>query len=292
MAYVALKGVCSKKKKGIQVQFKEEPGVYTAVGNCLDVGGGGAEGSRDIKGSMLMGDRYPGCPICGMKHLYMCKHCGKLICYDGKAGTEKCPSCGKTEPVPQAQGNKIMMSGAVASANPAKVLLFIDSSGSMGCGVGSAFENAKNAAINEFIRKLPAGSQLAVGSFGDRVTLWQPLTADRNVLERAVRSIPDEGGTTGPLTYVLNEQQYASCITGKNCYVVVLTDGCWSYSDQNIEAAKALKKKGVTIIAMGFGGVNQTFLDAISTPGGTIKAGASANEMNAAFASAAKMITQ
>ena len=292
MAYVALKGFCGSKKKGIQVQFKEEPGVYTAVGGCLDIGGGGPEGSRDIKGSMLIGDRYPGCPICGSKFLYMCKHCGKLVCYDGKAGKEKCPSCGKTEDVPQAQGNRIMMSGAVTSANPAKVLLFIDSSGSMGCGAGSAFENAKSAAINEFIRNLPADSQIAVGSFGDRVTLWKGLTTDRNELENAVRRIPDEGGTTGPLTYILNEQQYAPCITGKNCYVVVLTDGCWSYSDANITAAKTLKAKGVTIIGMGFGGVNHSFLDTISTPGATIEAGASENEMNTAFASAAKIITQ
>ena len=48
-------------------------------------------------------------------------------------------------------------------------------------------------------------------------------------------------------------------------YVVVLTDGYWSYENKAISEAKKLHKLGIEVIAVGFAGAKKSFLDQVAS---------------------------
>ena len=45
-----------------------------------------------VEGTICQGDRYPGCPHCGSKGVFLCS-CGKLNCWDGVRRRVTCAWC-------------------------------------------------------------------------------------------------------------------------------------------------------------------------------------------------------
>ena len=48
-------------------------------------------------------------------------------------------------------------------------------------------------------------------------------------------------------------------------FIIVLADGVWSYQDKAIQSAKKCAEEGIEVIAIGFGGADKKFLQAIAT---------------------------
>ena len=48
-------------------------------------------------------------------------------------------------------------------------------------------------------------------------------------------------------------------------FIVLLTDGCWSYPQKAIAQAKRVKDEGAEIIAIGFGTADRDFLKTVAT---------------------------
>ena len=60
-------------------------------------------GKYTIKGSLVLGDEYPGCPYCGAKAFIVCE-CGKLNCNNGETGLFTCEWCGLTGTIGEYKG--------------------------------------------------------------------------------------------------------------------------------------------------------------------------------------------
>lgn len=48
-----------------------------------------------IRGRLLEGEEYPGCPFCGTKGFFYCS-CGKLNCWNGRSRKATCSWCGNS----------------------------------------------------------------------------------------------------------------------------------------------------------------------------------------------------
>ncbi|XP_013884856.1 collagen alpha-6(VI) chain [Austrofundulus limnaeus] len=152
--------------------------------------------------------------------------------------------------------------------NEADIFFLIDHSGSI---QPTDFQDMKKF-IHEFINTFhigPENVRLGIVKYSDSPTLEFDLTKHTNskTLEKAVEAIQQEGGGTetgkaldfmGPLF------KNAVATRGHKVaeYLVVITDG---KSTDKVEApAKALRKQGVTIYAIGVKNANKNELDEIS----------------------------
>ncbi len=159
---------------------------------------------------------------------------------------------------------KDRMKGSAAKADMS-VLLAIDLSGSMS---GNRLEEAKKAAIS-FVKEFDKDyTEIGLINFSDKCVLYQPLTRKERQLISKINGwkINDNnlgyGNAAEPFTVA-----YDTLRKDKNPvrYLVVLTDGYWSYEDRAVEAAKRCHKNGIEVIALGFGQANKTFLDKIAS---------------------------
>jgi hypothetical protein len=74
-------------------------------------------------------------------------------------------------------------------------------------------------------------------------------------------------------------------------FIIVLTDGVWSYQQVAIDQAKACHHSEIEVIAIGFGGADEAFLRAIAT---TEKGSffAKSGELVATFGTIAQELTE
>jgi molecular chaperone DnaK (HSP70) len=168
------------------------------------------------------------------------------------------------------------------------VYLAVDLSGSMS---GQPLEDARGA-VRAFVENSDlAHTSIGLMSFADSVHIDQTATQDAHVLDRAVAgwSIGSVGGgnSTHPFDEVLSVYSNKS---GPR-YLIVLTDGVWSYQTAAERSAKECAQKGIEIIALGFGGADEAFLRRISTSEAAALYSSSA-ELTSAFENIAQVLVE
>ncbi len=143
----------------------------------------------------------------------------------------------------------------------ATVVLSLDLSGSMS---GAPLEQAKAAMRDNFVETLSGTeSKIGVLLFADRTSWLSTPTAGHDALKRKIQGITiGQGGVgygndTDP--FGVNE-----ALTDGD-YLVVLTDGVWSHQQSAIDRAKSLHRRGVNVVAVGFGGADLAFLKQIAS---------------------------
>ena len=170
----------------------------------------------------------------------------------------------KAEPVPNdirwMGGNpRDMPTDMVIAKN---IAICVDLSRSMD---GEPIDAAKNS-IRSFIRTLSGeGTRFSIIGFGDKVKVIQELTDDTSVLMNAVDELKvkmlGRGTDASPL-------DTARVVLGNEPgvgIVVVLTDGIWGKRDNAVDQALACRDANITIIAIGLGEADTSFLRQIAT---------------------------
>ena len=147
------------------------------------------------------------------------------------------------------------------SRGPLTAYLAFDLSGSMS---GTPLVEAKKAA-HEFIKQIDLSSAaIGVISFADSVSS-KTATQDSQGLAAAIESMSiGPVGIGNSATLFADAHQLLRGVDGPR-FIVVLTDGVWSFQQRAIQEAKACHADGIEIIAIGFGGADKRFLDAIAT---------------------------
>lgn len=145
------------------------------------------------------------------------------------------------------------------------VYLAIDLSGSMS---GEPLAEAKKAAIS-FVKEFDLSCvDVGIINFSNKSVVYQKLCSDQRKLINKIDNwkINDNGLGYGnaaePFTDAKRELQH---VNKEVKYLVVLTDGYWSYESKAIERAKELHRLGIEVIAIGFGTVKEPFLKAIAS---------------------------
>lgn len=285
----ALIGACSTKKKDMGFQFQQKANGFSAGGSFIpgdvtDVVSGGA---ASLNGNFLIGQSFK-CRGCGNKHLYQCGSCGKFICYDGAAQNAECPACGASGFVPAETDERIVVSGGAAKK---KILLVMDISASMDETTRARttrLAETKQAAVDEFVRKIPS-AEIALVTFGTSVKTVLGFTEDKAKMERAIGALKVDGGTTSPFKFI--KENYSSFLESGESgrYIVIFTDGAWAgKTEGHISSANKMRSSGVKIITIGCGGADAAFLGGIATPGANITAADGA--IKSGFASASSML--
>lgn len=146
------------------------------------------------------------------------------------------------------------------------VLIAVDLSGSMS---GTPVTEAQKAA-RAFVEKLDlSNTSVSLMGFADRVNVNQGLTQNAKKLTNGINDwyrLMDSGRVGyGNSTHPFEEAR--NLLRGQEDprFIIVLADGVWSHQDRAIAAAKQCAEEGIEIIAIGFGGANKKFLQAIAT---------------------------
>ncbi len=170
----------------------------------------------------------------------------------------------KSEPVPE----DIKWMGGDPHDRPTDVVIAkniaicVDLSRSM---EGDPIEAAKDS-IRRFIRTLQGeGTRFSIIGFGDKVKVIQELTDDPSILMTAIEELKvkmlGRGTDASPLDTaraVIGGQPGAGII-------VVLTDGIWGKRENAVEQALGCRSSNITIIAVGLGEADTSFLRQIAT---------------------------
>ncbi|GAB2839917.1 Hsp70 family protein [Actinocorallia aurea] len=151
---------------------------------------------------------------------------------------------------------------ADAGREPMTVYLAFDLSGSMS---GGPLRAAKDAA-RTFVGQLDL-TTTAVGliGFSDSVKVALKATNNGASIDRAVHRLSvgatGYGNDTDPFDKIrelLKKDQHRR-------FAVVLADGVWSHQGKAISRAKACHAAGIEVVAVGFGGADRRFLQAIAS---------------------------
>ncbi len=144
------------------------------------------------------------------------------------------------------------------------ILLTVDLSGSMS---GMPLEEAKKA-MKDFVDKMD-NSFTKIGLIPFANSAYCELTPTKNYhkVKKNINKleISDKygyGNSTHPF-----ELSYSELIksTADKKYIIVLTDGMWSYMDKAIVAAKQCHKAGIEVMTLGFGTADYNFLRKIAS---------------------------
>lgn len=133
-----------------------------------------------------------------------------------------------------------------ASTVPLDLIVLIDTSSSMGDKIGSVHDAASG-----FLKTLRGGDRGAVVGFADSVSVLQPLTGDKELLERAVRGTRAKGSTSLNNAIYVSLKQFAQARGASDVRrqaIVVLSDGTDTSSVLSVDDVLALARKtGVSI---------------------------------------------
>jgi molecular chaperone DnaK len=130
---------------------------------------------------------------------------------------------------------------------------------------GEPIEAAKDS-IRGFVRTLADDvTRFSLIGFGDKVKVVQELTNDTDVIINSIEELKvkmlGRGTDASPL-------DTARAVIGAQPgvgIVVVLTDGIWGKRDNAVDQALACRSDGITIIAVGLGEADTSFLRQIAT---------------------------
>lgn len=151
------------------------------------------------------------------------------------------------------------------TANPeVEVFLTIDLSGSMS---GTPLSEAKKA-MKEFVDKMDSSIvKIGLIPFANKTCIKLSPTNDYRRVKRAIDElvVGDEfgyGNTAHPFDLGFDEFKVNDADVK---YIVVLTDGLWSYCDEAIAAANRCHKSDIEVMALGFGSADYVFLEKIAS---------------------------
>ncbi|HEY0460090.1 MAG TPA: Hsp70 family protein [Pyrinomonadaceae bacterium] len=143
------------------------------------------------------------------------------------------------------------------------VYLSIDLSGSMS---GKPLEDAKKA-VTKFVENSDLTStSIGLIAFSNKVRVTLGASQDAKKILQAANSWEIGDG----LGYGNSAQPFDTALaelgkTKGKSFLVVLTDGVWSYQEEAIKRAKLCHQQEIEVIAIGFGGADEKFLRAIAT---------------------------
>lgn len=170
----------------------------------------------------------------------------------------------KSEPVPEdirwmGGDPRDKPSDAVIAKN---IAICVDLSRSMD---GEPIEAAKDS-IRNFVRTLSdEETRFSLIGFGDKIKVVQELTNDTDVIMNSIEELKvkmlGRGTDASPLAT-------ASAVVGGQPgvgIIVVLTDGIWGKRENAVEQALACRSENITIIAVGLGEADTSFLRQIAT---------------------------
>jgi Ca-activated chloride channel family protein len=133
-----------------------------------------------------------------------------------------------------------------ASAVPLDLIVLIDTSSSMGDKISTVHDAASG-----FLKTLRDGDRGAVVGFADSVSVLQPLTSDKALLERAVRGTSAKGSTSLNNAIYISLKQFAQPVGAgdvRRQAIVVLSDGADTSSLVSFDDVLGLARKtGVNI---------------------------------------------
>lgn len=143
--------------------------------------------------------------------------------------------------------------------------LAVDLSGSMS---GYPLLEAKRA-ISSFLLKLDI-TKLAIGivGFADQSHMILKPTKDLHRIQQALANMRVDGSRFGygnnatPFAVIYEEVERQVKKEGK-VYIVLLTDGVWTYKENAVLEAKRCKEEQMQIAALGFGSADEHFLNQI-----------------------------
>ncbi len=178
-----------------------------------------------------------------------------------------------------------VMAARSVEVSPPKVLVVVDTSGSM---AGQPMTDAKHA-ISSFVAGAPADVQLGVMSFSTTPHLLVTPTVDRPRLLGAVTGLEAQGETS---LYDAVLAGVASMGGAGDRRIVILSDGGDTRSKASLEdVLVATRSSGVSVDAIGFntGETVQTVLSRITATGhGRVHAATSSAELAAALSSSVR----
>lgn len=134
-----------------------------------------------------------------------------------------------------------------ASAVPLDLIVLIDTSSSMADKMATVHEAASG-----FLKTLRDGDRGAVVGFSDSVSVLQPLTSERALLERAIRGTAAKGSTSLNNAIYVSLKQFAKAARAdsdvRRQAIVVLSDGADTSSLVSFDDVLGLARKtGVNI---------------------------------------------
>jgi hypothetical protein len=157
----------------------------------------------------------------------------------------------------------------------ANIVLIIDNSGSMGDGIGSKFETARQV-IGNFIDNFSGGqdTQMGVILFDSNVTHQIPLTNRYEELKRQLFGFTPSGGDTNFLPPLELAYQWLepSIGTGKNNFIIFLTDGQSEADGPNQFYKDKLLANSVILFCIGVGedAIYENLLDILRDGDGNV----------------------
>jgi uncharacterized protein YegL len=142
------------------------------------------------------------------------------------------------------------------------VYLAFDVSGSMS---GQPMEEAKNAA-RSFVQQCDLSTtSIGLIAFSDRVHVDQAATQNSREIYHAIDQLRcgSTGGGNG--TDPFNDIHTLLAEVSGVRYAIVLADGVWYRKNEAIQKAKRCHEAGIEVVAIGFGGADSNFLNAIAS---------------------------
>lgn len=150
---------------------------------------------------------------------------------------------------------------SASQASPAALVIAVDASGSMS---GTPMNEAKKAALS-MVNKLDL-SRFHVGilAFSDKMAILTGCTGHKGVVKGAINKLEVGLGYGNDACPFEKAMRMMDGEEGSK-FIVLLTDGCWSYPQKAIAQAKRVKDEGAEIIAIGFGTADHDFLKTVAT---------------------------
>ena len=142
-----------------------------------------------------------------------------------------------------------------------EIILAVDLSGSM---YGDPLKKAQEAMAG-FVDQMDSEFiKIGIVAFADSTKCILSPTDDFKAVKKTIDTlnIVNVGGSNSAEPFGLSRSALKN---GEVCYLVVLTDGCWSNQGAAVAEAKKCHKDGIEVIALGFGTANQKFLTEIAS---------------------------
>jgi VWFA-related protein len=195
---------------------------------------------------------------------------GRLVVTVGVTGPDGKPLSGLNTANFRAilDGQPISVSNVQTSntaRSAASIVLVVDVSGSM---AGEPMNQAKRA-LQEFLRGLDPGDQVALMAFDVKVTLIQDFTSDRALLNAAIGRLTPQGDTA-LYDGVIEATAKAAQGPGARKLVVLLSDGLATTGlDKRPQSIDAARNSGAGFVAVGLGSaIDRAYLTELTTASG------------------------
>lgn len=147
------------------------------------------------------------------------------------------------------------------------IAICVDLSRSMEMGSGDVLPiDAAKQSIRDFVNALEGeDTYLGLIGFGDKIKVVQELTNDSRTILGSIEDLKVKMVGRGTDASPLDTAHMMLSSRPGYGIIVVLTDGIWGKRDKAVEQAMSCRNDNITIIAVGFGEADTSFLRQIAT---------------------------